>query len=63
MSYNLQNLNICPRFLSISHIYKQKALQMFCVTTNECDNDSKEWCFLLKQMVTKKNVWHKQKCD
>jgi hypothetical protein len=35
---------------------KKKALQMFCATTNECDNDSKEWCFLPKQMVTRKNV-------
>jgi len=30
---------------------------MFCATTNECDNDSKEWCFLPKKMSeTNKNV-------
>jgi hypothetical protein len=33
-------------FFSCAHV------QMFC-TTNECDSDSKEWCFLPKQMVTK----------
>jgi hypothetical protein len=26
---------------------------MFC-TTNECDSDSKKWCFLATQIVTKK---------
>jgi hypothetical protein len=26
---------------------------MFCAI-NECDSDSKEWCFLPKQIVTKK---------
>jgi hypothetical protein len=26
---------------------------MFCVI-NECDSESKEWCFLLKQIITKK---------
>jgi hypothetical protein len=31
--------------------------------TNECDSDSKKWCFLLKWMVTPKNQWQKQKCD
>jgi hypothetical protein len=33
-------------FFSFAHV------QMFCAT-NECDSDSKEWCFLPKQMVTK----------
>ncbi len=28
-------------------------MQIFCAI-NECDNDSKKWCFLLKYMVTKK---------
>jgi hypothetical protein len=28
--------------------------------TNECDNDSKEWHFLLKWMI---NVFYKKKCD
>jgi hypothetical protein len=35
-----------------SHIYPKKTLRIFC------DTDSKEWCFLLKWMVTKKI-----KCD
>jgi hypothetical protein len=34
-------------------ILQKKALQIFCAT-DECDNDSKKWCFLLKWMVTKK---------
>ncbi len=44
------------------HICKKKDLPIFCVT-NECDSDFKECHFLLKQMVTKKKVWHKQECD
>jgi hypothetical protein len=30
-----------------------QALQIFCAT-NECDTDSKKWCFLLKWMFIKK---------
>ncbi len=42
-------------FSHYSHIYnKKKALQIFCAT-NECDRNCKEWCFLLKWMVTKRN--------
>jgi len=33
--------------------FTKKALQINCAT-NECDRDSKKWCFLLKQMVIKK---------
>jgi disulfide bond formation protein DsbB len=36
-------------------IFSKKALQMFCAN-NECDSDSKEWCFLPKWMIA-------QKCD
>jgi hypothetical protein len=51
-NYTLQNLNICPRPPHYSQIYKE-ALQNFCVT-NKCNGGSKEQCFWLKRMVTKK---------
>jgi hypothetical protein len=54
-NYNLQNPNIYPRFSS------KKVLQIFSVI-NECDNDSKEWCFLLMWMITK-NCVTQQECD
>jgi hypothetical protein len=52
-NYNLQNPNICPRFLPIIITFTKKVLSMFYVT-NECDNDFKEWCFVIKWMVAKK---------
>jgi hypothetical protein len=33
---------------------------MFCAT-NECDSDTKEWCFLLKWMITQKKKDTKKK--
>ncbi len=44
-NYNLQNPNICLKIFPIIVTF---------FATNECDSDYKEWCFLLKWMVTKK---------
>jgi hypothetical protein len=60
-NYNFHNPNIYPTFHYYSYILK-KTLQIFCVAI-KYDNDSKEWCFLLKQMIIQKNVWYKQECD
>jgi len=45
-------------FPIIITIICKKALQMFCAT-KKCENDSKKWYFLPKQMVTEK----KKECD
>jgi hypothetical protein len=45
-NYNLQNPNMCSRFLHYNHIRK-KALQTFCAT-NKYDSDSKKMMFLIK---------------
>jgi hypothetical protein len=43
--------------------FTKKALQKNCAT-NECDSDSKKWCFLLtRKWWLPKDVSHKQECD